>query len=304
MAADPSTQEWWARTAPCQLPFEPGSVSARTGRSSTRPGTSTDSAVLGVRQAPALPGDDDVLAHRGLGLERGRPRSIASSTRRVLDRACAGTSRRSGAPVKRWLSRARWNRIFVMFSASRLPDSVHDRASGSRRRPGCRRPRRRSSRACARRRPAACSSSSSLRRTATSADIEPSSALRTVGELVEHAERGVVLDAARTAPPGRGCSTRSEGCAWVPRPCTTVTRPFSSMRFTDSRITVRLTPKCALSSPSGGSDSPGATSPVTIALTRSWTTATPSRAAGMRASAGARNERLPGRGADSLIWSV
>jgi L-rhamnose mutarotase len=24
MAADPSTQEWWARTAPCQLPFEPG----------------------------------------------------------------------------------------------------------------------------------------------------------------------------------------------------------------------------------------------------------------------------------------
>lgn len=26
MAADPSTQEWWARTAPCQLPFEPDSA--------------------------------------------------------------------------------------------------------------------------------------------------------------------------------------------------------------------------------------------------------------------------------------
>jgi len=25
MAADPATQEWWARTAPCQLPFEPES---------------------------------------------------------------------------------------------------------------------------------------------------------------------------------------------------------------------------------------------------------------------------------------
>ena len=35
-------------------------VSARTGRSSTRPGTWTDSAVLGVRQAPALPRHDDV----------------------------------------------------------------------------------------------------------------------------------------------------------------------------------------------------------------------------------------------------
>ena len=28
MAADPSTQEWWALTAPCQLPFEPGSSAA------------------------------------------------------------------------------------------------------------------------------------------------------------------------------------------------------------------------------------------------------------------------------------
>lgn len=26
MAADPSTQQWWARTAPCQLPFEPDSA--------------------------------------------------------------------------------------------------------------------------------------------------------------------------------------------------------------------------------------------------------------------------------------
>ncbi|NEM91031.1 L-rhamnose mutarotase [Galbitalea soli] len=25
MAADPVTQEWWSRTAPCQLPFEPDS---------------------------------------------------------------------------------------------------------------------------------------------------------------------------------------------------------------------------------------------------------------------------------------
>ena len=25
MAADPTTQEWWSRTAPCQLPFEPDS---------------------------------------------------------------------------------------------------------------------------------------------------------------------------------------------------------------------------------------------------------------------------------------
>jgi len=25
MAADPATQEWWARTAPCQLPFDEGS---------------------------------------------------------------------------------------------------------------------------------------------------------------------------------------------------------------------------------------------------------------------------------------
>ena len=25
MAADPVTQEWWARTGPCQLPFEPDS---------------------------------------------------------------------------------------------------------------------------------------------------------------------------------------------------------------------------------------------------------------------------------------
>jgi len=25
MAADPTTQEWWARTGPCQLPFEPDS---------------------------------------------------------------------------------------------------------------------------------------------------------------------------------------------------------------------------------------------------------------------------------------
>lgn len=25
MEADPSSQEWWALTAPCQLPFEPGS---------------------------------------------------------------------------------------------------------------------------------------------------------------------------------------------------------------------------------------------------------------------------------------
>jgi L-rhamnose mutarotase len=25
MAADPSTQEWWAQTAPCQLPFDPDS---------------------------------------------------------------------------------------------------------------------------------------------------------------------------------------------------------------------------------------------------------------------------------------
>jgi len=25
MAEDPVTQEWWARTAPCQLPFEPDS---------------------------------------------------------------------------------------------------------------------------------------------------------------------------------------------------------------------------------------------------------------------------------------
>lgn len=28
MAADPSTQEWWARTAPCQLAFEPGASDA------------------------------------------------------------------------------------------------------------------------------------------------------------------------------------------------------------------------------------------------------------------------------------
>jgi L-rhamnose mutarotase len=28
MAADPSTQEWWALTAPCQLPFEPDSSAA------------------------------------------------------------------------------------------------------------------------------------------------------------------------------------------------------------------------------------------------------------------------------------
>ena len=28
MAADPSTQEWWTLTAPCQLPFEPGSSAA------------------------------------------------------------------------------------------------------------------------------------------------------------------------------------------------------------------------------------------------------------------------------------
>lgn len=28
MAADPSTQEWWMLTAPCQLPFEPGSSAA------------------------------------------------------------------------------------------------------------------------------------------------------------------------------------------------------------------------------------------------------------------------------------
>lgn len=27
MAADPVTQQWWARTAPCQLPFESGSDS-------------------------------------------------------------------------------------------------------------------------------------------------------------------------------------------------------------------------------------------------------------------------------------
>ena len=28
MAADPSTQEWWMLTAPCQLPFEPGASAA------------------------------------------------------------------------------------------------------------------------------------------------------------------------------------------------------------------------------------------------------------------------------------
>jgi L-rhamnose mutarotase len=28
MAADPSTQEWWARTAPCQLPFDDASSAA------------------------------------------------------------------------------------------------------------------------------------------------------------------------------------------------------------------------------------------------------------------------------------
>ena len=43
---------------------------------------------------------------------------------------------------------------------------------------------------------------------------------------------------------------------------------------------------------------------VTIALTRSWTTATPRRAAGVRASAAARNERAPGVVAESLIRSV
>ncbi len=137
-----------------------------------------------------------------------------------------------------------------------------------------------------------CASSSSERRVATSADIEPSSALRTVASSSSTPSDESFSSRAESTT-GSRMFHEVDGCACVPRPCTTVTRPFSSMRLTDSRMTVRLTPKWALSASSGGRDSPGATSPVTIALTRSCTTATPSRAAGMRASAAPRNERPP-----------